>query len=83
VSIGLSLSNDLTQYTLNPFLSKFQRGFDAYKKNTGSVHPLAIQSEKALARRATGSEPLTEDEGGALWQGSISVGTPPTAFTGA
>jgi hypothetical protein len=82
--IGLSLSSVLIQYVVNPLLSKPQRGFYAYKKNTGSVHPLDIQSGKALTRRATGSDPLTIEEvvDGPLWQGNILVGTPPKEFTG-
>ncbi|KAJ7592923.1 acid protease [Mycena floridula] len=33
-----------------------------------------------LSRRATGEDPLV-DEGGELWQGTISVGTPPVEYT--
>ncbi|KAL0070939.1 hypothetical protein AAF712_002160 [Marasmius tenuissimus] len=58
--------------------SKIQRGFEAFRQNTGSSHPL---DRKKTNRRAVGSGPLTDvDE--VLWFGSISVGTPASEFTG-
>ncbi|TFK76153.1 acid protease [Pluteus cervinus] len=60
--------------------SKLSQGFEAYKKNTGSVHP-ADTGSFTLAKRSTGSVPLIDDEGGSLWHGSISVGTPAVTYT--
>ncbi|KAG6918903.1 hypothetical protein DXG01_010558 [Tephrocybe rancida] len=54
-----------------------QRGFHAFQKNTGSFHP---SDKRRTMKRGTGSLGLTDD--GALWHGTISVGTPPVAFTG-
>ena len=53
-----------------------------YKANTGEDHPLA-QSLTGfnLTRRATGADPLTSMQNGALWQGAISVGTPAQTYT--
>ena len=60
--------------------SKIQKGFETYKRNTGSPHPLAAGLSKK-AKRATGSDALTDDDA-ELWYGSISVGTPAVTFTG-
>ncbi|KAJ3829455.1 acid protease [Lentinula raphanica] len=65
--------------------SKLARGFSAFQKNTGRAHPSDTQDLAQLAssrKRATGADPLTDDEDGALWQGGISVGTPAVDFTG-
>ncbi|KAF8076138.1 acid protease [Lyophyllum atratum] len=56
---------------------KMHRGFQAFQKNTGSFHPNDI---RLATKRATGSDHLTDDDG-SLWQGTISVGTPPVSFT--
>lgn len=64
--------------------SKYQNGFRSYKANTGETHPLAEDlsvPDLNITRRATGADPLTSEQGGALWQGAISVGTPPQTFT--
>ncbi|KAH9949183.1 aspartic peptidase domain-containing protein [Amylocystis lapponica] len=58
--------------------AKFRRGFAAYQKNTGNAHPLATN---VTASAGDGRDPLTDDQSGQLWQGSISVGTPPQNFT--
>ena len=58
--------------------SKIQRGFKAFRQNTGLSHPL---DKKKADRRAVGNDPLTDvDE--VLWFGRVSVGTPATVFTG-
>ena len=54
---------------------KINQGFQAYQLNTGIRHP-----SDRLEKRSIGSEPLTHN--GPYWYGSISVGTPPKAFTG-
>jgi len=59
-------------------LSKIQRGFDAFERNTGSPHRLANGARAGLTKRA--SEVLTDFEED-LWFGSISVGTPAKTFT--
>ncbi|KAG6918902.1 hypothetical protein DXG01_010557 [Tephrocybe rancida] len=58
--------------------NKVQRGFAAYEKNTGSMHP---SSRKSLSKRQTTSIELTSDDN-TLWYGEISVGTPEQKFTG-
>ncbi|KAF9490544.1 acid protease [Pleurotus eryngii] len=57
--------------------SKLNRGFAAFEKNTGTLHPNDIRN---ITKRATGADPLTDDQE-ALWQGAISVGTPAKTFT--
>ncbi|KAI0058456.1 acid protease [Artomyces pyxidatus] len=63
-------------------VAKIDKGFNAFQRNTGSVHPLAKGLRKdVLAKRAgTGSVPLTDDEA-QLWYGTISIGTPLKQFT--
>jgi cathepsin D len=58
---------------------KIHEGFATYKSNTGVPHPLSGSTQ--LSKRATGSDPLTDDNAH-LWFGTISVGTPPVNFTG-
>ncbi|KAF5387855.1 hypothetical protein D9615_000169 [Tricholomella constricta] len=53
------------------------RGFQAFQKNTGSFHP---SDSRRAARRDTGPSELVNDDG-ALWHGTVSVGTPPVSFT--
>ncbi|KAF9226157.1 acid protease [Gyrodon lividus] len=54
--------------------AKILRGFDNFEKNTGASHPFAV-------KRATGGLPLNALEFGALWSGTISIGTPPSFYT--
>ncbi|EKM50158.1 uncharacterized protein PHACADRAFT_213911 [Phanerochaete carnosa HHB-10118-sp] len=74
--------------------SKFANGLAAYEANTGEAHPLTIPSnldgfgdngdDSTLKRRAAtakGTEPLTDDNSGELWQGALTVGTPAKTFT--
>ncbi|KAA1475522.1 acid protease [Dentipellis sp. KUC8613] len=68
----------LIQSNINRSVAKIRRGFEIYERNTGSVHPLA--SGLRHAKRATGSDPLTDDEA-QLWYGTISVGTPAKKYT--
>jgi cathepsin D len=56
------------------------RGFAAYKRNTGVVHPLS-GSINHQHKRDTGSVPLIDDDAQS-WYGTISVGTPAVSFTG-
>ncbi|KAH8827704.1 acid protease [Flagelloscypha sp. PMI_526] len=60
-------------------VAKFQRGLEAYERNTGSAHPLAkvINPSK---KRDTGSISLTDDAE-ELWYAAISVGTPAVKYT--
>lgn len=69
-------------------LSKIQRGLANYERNVGTPHPLARRagdvSEPSLPRRKLSkrqSEPLATDDA-SLWQGSISVGTPASTYSG-
>ena len=59
---------------------KIARGFANYEKNTGKVHP-NCRNTTASNKRSTGVVPLTNDDN-ALWQGTISVGTPAVDFAG-
>jgi hypothetical protein len=66
---------------------KFENGFAAYEVNTGEAHPLSIlptPDGSGLRRRAStprGSVPLTDDNSGELWQGNLTIGTPPRPFS--
>jgi hypothetical protein len=68
-------------------IRKFKNGFAAYEANTGDVHPLSIlptPDGSGLRRRAStprGSVPLTDDNSGELWQGNLTIGTPPRPFS--
>lgn len=79
---------------ISPFLivcapSKYRTGFDAYLANTGTEHPLAKgfhlirphSFEFNNTRRATGSDPLSDESNGLFWKGSITVGDPAQTFT--
>ena len=70
----------LLQKHISRSLDKVSRGLDAFERNTGVKHPLDTGSRPT--RRATGGDPLTDDDEGSLWQGPISVGSPAKAFTG-
>lgn len=51
----------------------------AFERNTGKAHPLAFGTR--LAERG-GAGPVTlQDDSGNMWQGTISIGTPPQNFT--
>ncbi|EIW85947.1 Asp-domain-containing protein [Coniophora puteana RWD-64-598 SS2] len=62
---------------LNHVKAKYQRGFEAYERNTGKPHALVAGRN---IKRAQGTEKLTDDES-ELWYGSISVGTPAKTYT--
>ncbi|GJE93357.1 Asp-domain-containing protein [Phanerochaete sordida] len=78
-------------------VSKFENGFAAYKTNTGQAHPLTVlpdllggdddgsgSDNSTLSRRGTtgrGYVPLTDDNNGELWQGSLTIGTPAKTYT--
>ncbi|KAF8265090.1 acid protease [Lactarius quietus] len=59
-------------------VSKIQRGFEAFERNTGSAHPSASQL-MGSTKRGNG-DPLTDDSA-QLWYGSITVGTPAVTYT--
>jgi len=78
-----NLPNDIVdtsklQSGIRRAVAKIERGFTAYKENTGELHPLH-GSIIGLSGRATGSVPLT-DATAELWYGKISVGTPAVSF---
>jgi cathepsin D len=58
--------------------SKILRGLLNYERHTGQRHPLSLGVRDF--KRAVVSNPLT-DENGQIWFGTVSVGTPPVAFT--
>ncbi|OBZ65426.1 Aspartic protease [Grifola frondosa] len=57
--------------------TKYQKGFAAFELNMGEAHPLAGNN---LLRKRFAAEQLTDD-GEHMWQGDISVGTPPQTYT--
>ncbi|KAF9520573.1 hypothetical protein BS47DRAFT_1357390 [Hydnum rufescens UP504] len=61
--------------------AKYARTLGNFKKNTGTDHPLAtaFKAPSGLSRRATGSDPLTDDSDKA-WYGDIAIGTLPVTF---
>lgn len=63
--------------------SKIAQGFAAYEANTGLAHPnykaSAVQRRQTSGSAETASLPLTDDSD-ELWEGEISVGTPPVKF---
>lgn len=73
--------------SLERSLAKYQNGFAAYEANTGAPHPLTVdfpdtpETDGNFTRRASGSVPLTDENNGELWQGSIAIGSPPQTFT--
>ncbi|CAL1715424.1 unnamed protein product [Somion occarium] len=64
-------------------IQKYDRGFKAYKANTGSDHPLSIGFNPSpdLSKRSVGALPLEDEKNGTLWRGNVSIGTPPQNFT--
>ncbi|KAG6829330.1 hypothetical protein H0H92_004933 [Tricholoma furcatifolium] len=53
------------------------------KDENGVVNPHALRVQVIRAhKRSAGSLPLTDDNAGTLWHGTITVGTPPVQFTG-
>jgi hypothetical protein len=65
-------------------LRKYERGFEAFKRNTGEHHPLASRlghsnkrslPEVSLTYYANNSQNM-------MWYGDILVGTPATTYTG-
>ena len=78
----LSVTSEL-QYTINltnySHYRKIARGMDAYQRNTGKQHPLAVGIR--TSSNQPGKVPLV-DFNNFLWYGNISIGTPPKTFTG-
>ncbi|KAI9444480.1 acid protease [Lactarius indigo] len=58
--------------------AKIQRGFEAFERNTGAVHPSASQL-KGLRKKGSG-DPLIDDIE-EMWYGPITVGTPAVTYT--
>ncbi|EJD01580.1 acid protease [Fomitiporia mediterranea MF3/22] len=69
----------LLQSHVEQVKGKIARGFSNYEKNTGNVHP-NYRNATTSSKRATGTVPLTDVVDGQLWQGSVSVGTPPVEY---
>lgn len=76
---------DRLQYMLLEEEAKIQRGFEAYKRNTGIAHPLLARqgpkNETLRLLNAPSSGKLTGVQQ-TLWYGQISVGTPAKTYTG-
>lgn len=65
---------------LNNLRAKYAASFANFEKNTGKVHPSKRDLPEHLAKRATGSVSLTDQQGGELWSGNIAFGTPAQTF---
>ncbi|THG98286.1 hypothetical protein EW026_g3867 [Hermanssonia centrifuga] len=66
--------------------SKYERGFAAYKENTGEEHPLAsgyhYTDISTSTKRSPGAVELVDQGSRAMmWGGNITVGNPPQTFT--
>ncbi|KAF8473670.1 acid protease [Russula ochroleuca] len=63
-------------------MAKFQRGFEAFERNTGKRHPLAPKHGRLDKRSTPGnaSIPLT-DFHEFMWYGTIQVGTPSKEYS--
>ncbi|GAC96622.1 endopeptidase [Pseudozyma hubeiensis SY62] len=60
--------------------AKYAKNFANYEKNTGKVHPQKRELPEHLAKRATGTVSLTDQQGGELWTGTMAYGTPAQSF---
>ncbi|KAI0257920.1 hypothetical protein BC834DRAFT_848155 [Gloeopeniophorella convolvens] len=65
--------------SLRNSVAKIHKGFAAFEKNVGEVHPLAASLKSPVKRDGAG-DPLTDDNA-QLWYGAISVGTPAKTYT--
>jgi hypothetical protein len=63
-------------------IRKFQRGFEAFERNTGNSHPLASKLEHSDKRGASISVTVPLNHRSSMWTGTIAVGTPASGFTG-
>ncbi|EKM50163.1 uncharacterized protein PHACADRAFT_201008 [Phanerochaete carnosa HHB-10118-sp] len=80
-STGSVNMSDL-QARVDALVLKYESGIYAYAQNTGSNPPFSPSSgRRSSVRRAYTSEELTDEEGGALWQGLVTVGSPTQTFT--
>ncbi|KAF5382834.1 hypothetical protein D9757_007336 [Collybiopsis confluens] len=67
-------------------INKYRQNMINLQRNTGSlpqgweIGPIAVLPSDVKARLSKRQEPLTEENGGSLWAGSISIGTPPQNF---
>lgn len=61
--------------------AKYEKNFQAFKANTGRDHPSKRELPEELAKRATGSVALTDQQNGQLWTGTMAYGTPAQSFS--
>lgn len=66
---------------MNRLRAKYQKSLANFEKNTGKVHPSKRELPEELAKRATGSVGLTDQQGGELWTGTMAYGTPAQSFS--
>lgn len=66
---------------MNGLRAKYQKSLANFEKNTGKVHPSKCDLPEHLAKRATGSVGLTDQQNGELWTGTMAYGTPAQSFS--
>ncbi|TKY90082.1 hypothetical protein EX895_000080 [Sporisorium graminicola] len=66
---------------LSGLRAKYASTLAAYERNTGNSHPLKRELAGSVAKRATGSVALTDQEDGELWTGTLAFGTPQQSLT--
>ncbi|SPO20613.1 related to pepsin precursor (aspartate protease) [Ustilago trichophora] len=66
---------------MNGLRAKYQKSLANFEKNTGKVHPSKRDLPEHLAKRATGSVGLTDQQNGELWTGTMAYGTPAQSFS--
>ena len=71
----------LDLFTKRPF-RKFEKGFEAYKKNTGETHFLASTVGHSNKRGTGDAAVPLYSYSNTMWYGTINVGTPSTQYTG-
>ncbi|KAF8491748.1 acid protease [Russula emetica] len=69
------------QASMHHTMTRFERAFSAYERNTGEPHPLALKRENSNERRTFVPVPLTFIDNNPAWTGDIAVGTPARSFS--
>lgn len=65
--------------------SKYEYAIEMYDKKSMNSHALSsreyVRRDKTIIERRVSSVELTDENHGSLWQGLVTVGTPPQTFT--